>query len=386
MREFEQPFDVMALDAEYNLVSLVVYNKLQWTKKCLEPGVFSIELTTEQYKKEWCYIYSPARRGLGRISQVNMRLKDNLITVTISGRFIEDDLNRMVVYPKPASEYSASVPHTSIINGPAWVGQSGTADVVAAAFFNGFKSITYKGYDVGDYTGSTLKERTYTLDIVSGTIDTEHGDYVRAEHNRNGEYLGRKISQILKFSHAFYEVNYDYQTNIKTFDIKHGKNLTNNNNEGNNPVIFSSQNGTIASAGIVKANTDTKDNVISFRRDETNGTDVLVDGLPNSIGRFLSYESLPLTFYYPDDHDFRVATLQANTNALGEHEDKVNVSFSIFGGAYQYMKDYDLGDLVTITIPEIDLDIDVQIIGCYEVVQNGVWNLDLEFGTPIKRR
>ncbi len=384
-KDYEKPFDIMALDENYNLVSLVVYNKLQWTRKCLEPGIFSVELTTEQYDNSWVYIYTPSRRELGRISQVNMQLKNNLVVVTVSGQFIEADLDKMVVYPKPASEYSVSAPHSSIINGPAWLGQSGTADSVAMAFFNGFKSITYMGYDVGDYSGTTLKERTYTLDIESGTIDTEHGEYVRAEHNRNGEYLGKKLSQILKFSHAFYEVNYDYQTNVKTLDIRHGRNLTNNNNEGNNPIVFSSQNGTIASAGIVKSNTGTKDNVVAFRKDETT-TDVLVNGYDSSTGRFLSYNSLPQTFDYPDDHDFRVAALQANTNILGDHEDKVNISLNIFSGAYDYIVDYDIGDIVTVKVPEIDLDIDVQIIACYEVVQDGVWSIDLEFGTPIKRR
>ena len=150
MANYEQPFDIMALDSSYNLVAIVTYSSIQWNRKCLEPGTFVIELTTEQYTNNWRYIYSPDRRELGRISQVNMSLDNGLITVTISGKFIEDDLNRMIVYPKPTEEYSASTPHTSIIDGPAWLGQSDDADVVAKAFFDGFKSITYMGYDVGD--------------------------------------------------------------------------------------------------------------------------------------------------------------------------------------------------------------------------------------------
>ena len=383
MANYEQPFDIMALDSSYNLVAIVTYSSIQWNRKCLEPGTFVIELTTEQYTNNWRYIYSPDRRELGRISQVNMSLDNGLITVTISGKFIEDDLNRMIVYPKPTEEYSASTPHTSIIDGPAWLGQSDDADVVAKAFFDGFKSITYMGYDVGDYSGTTLKERTYTLDINDGIIDS--GDYVRAEHHRNGEYLGRKISSILKPSYAFYQVNYDYQTNEKTFDIKHGRDLTNDNTDGNNPVVFSTLNGTIAKASVVKSNTDTKDIALAYKSDDTK-TEILIDGFDNAIGRFIVNQNMPSDEDYPVDLDYRLATLQSNTNVLYDASDKLNLSFEIFNGSYEYMIDFNVGDIVSIDIPELDMSVDAQIIGCYEIIQNGVWNLDIEFGTPLKRR
>ena len=383
---YEQPFDIMALDSSYNLISLVVYNKVQWSRKCLEAGIFSIELTTEQYSKDWCYIYSPQRRELGRISQVNMSIKNGNVTVTISGKFIEADLDRMVVYPKPTKEYSQSNPHTSIVNGVQWLGQSGDADDVAMAFFNGFKTITYMGYDVGDYSGSTLKERTYALDILQGTVDHDNGSYVRAEHNRNGEYLGHKISTILKPSKAFYTVDYDRTTNEKTFNIRHGRDLTSGNAVGNNPIVFSTLNGTIASAGIVTSTTNTKDVGMGIQKNNETETFILIDGYDDAIGRFHKIDNLPNLNDYPNDHDYRVASLQNITNALSEQSDKLNLSFNVFDGSYEYVTDFDIGDVVSIKIPEIDVDVDAQIIGCYESIQNGVWNLSIEFGTPLKRR
>lgn len=382
---YEQPFDLMALDCSYNLIAIVVYNKVQWSRKCLEAGIFSIELTTEQYSRDWCYIYSPQRRELGRISQVNMSIKNGNLTVTISGKFVEADLDRMVVYPKPTHEYSSSEPHTSIVNGVQWLGQSGDADDVAMAFFNGFKTITYMGYDVGDYEGTDLKERTYTLDIAQGSIDQNNGSYVRAEHNRNGEYLGHKISTILKPSKAFYTVDYDRDTNEKTFNIRHGRDLTSGNAVGNNPIVFSTLNGTIASAGIVRSITDTKDVGIGIQQDE-NETIILIDGQADAIGRFHKVDNLPSVSDYPIDHDYRLASLQNITNSLADQADKLNLSFDVFDGSYEYVTDFDLGDIVSVNIPEIDVDVDVQIIGCYETIQNGVWSLNIEFGTPLKRR
>ena len=382
---YEQPFDVMALDSQYNLIAIVVYNKLQWNRKALEPGIFSIELTTEQYSNNWRFIYSPARRELGRISQVNLSLQNNLITVTISGKFIEADVDRMIVYPKPTNAYSASEPHTSIVNGPAWLGQSGNAGEVAMAFFDAFKTITYMGYDIGDYTGSTLKQRTYTLDVERGTIDLNHGNYQRAEHHRNGEYLGHKLSLILKPSHAFFTVDYNRETNAKVLNVRHGRDLTSGNSSGNNPVVFSTNNGTIASASVVRSNTDTKD-VGLATQSTTDEIIVIVDGYDDAIGRFHRVDNLPQEIEYPDDHDYRLAALQNITNILTDNQDKLNLDFNVFDGSYEYMIDFDIGDVVTVTLPEMDLDIDAQIIGLYETVQDGVWSLDMEFGDPLKRR
>ena len=387
---YEQPIDVMALDAEYNLVAIVVYNKLQWNRKCLEAGIFSIELTIEQYDNSWQYIYSPQRRELGRISQVNLSINKGTTIVTVSGRFIEEELDKMVVYPKPTNEYSPSKPHTSIVNGPQWLSQDGTADEVALAFFRAFKTITYMGYDVEDTEGQTLKERTYALDILEGTVDTDHGEYHESSHNRNGEYLGHKISKILKFSHAYFQVNYNRDTNEKTFDIVHGRDLTSGNTEGNNPVVFSSQNGTIVKANIVKSDTETKDIGVSIQETYVDGDDteviVLVNGKNDATGRFLKVDGVAMLSDYPDDHDFRLATLKDIANYLNDTEDKLNLSFDVFDGSYNYVEDFDLGDVVSVVIPEIGIDADVQIVGCYETTQNGVWSLNLEFGTPLKNR
>ena len=382
---YEQPFDIMALDSAYNLIAIVVYNKLQWNRKCLEPGTFVIELTTEQYTNDWCFIYSPQRRELGRISQVNMSLKNNLITITVSGKFIEADVDRMIVYQKPTYEYSANQPHTSIVDDPGWLGQQGNAAEVAMAYFDAFKTIKYMGYDVGDYTGSTLKSRTYTLDIQRGTIDLNNGSYHRAEHNRNGEYLGHKLSLILKPSHAFFTVDYDRDDNTKTLNIRHGRDLTNENNIGNNPVVFSTKNGTIASAGVVRSNTDTKDIGLAFQSTE-NEDIIIVDGYDDAIGRFHKVDNMPALSNYSTDLDFRLATLQNITNILTDNQDKLNLSFNVFDGSYEYITDFDIGDVVTVDISEMDLDIDVQIIALYETIQDGVWSLDIEFGTPLKRR
>lgn len=385
---YEKPFDVMALDVNFQNVGIVAYNKLQWNRKCYDPGIFSIELTTNQYSNDWKYIYAPDRRELGIISQVNMSINaKNIVSVTISGKFLEAELDRMVVYPRPTHFYDAQHDtYTSILPGnPDWLTPPGNPNAAEAAmaFFNGFKSISYMGYDVEDTTGETLQERSFSLDIEQGTIDTAHGSYKNSEHHRNGEYLGHKLGLILKPSNAFVTVDYNYQTNAKVLNVRHGRDLTSENESGNNPVVFSSQNGTIVKGGVVRSNTDTKDVCIAWQKDESL-TLVMVNGHTNAIGRFLPRETLPNLEDYAYDKPYRVAANSDARNDLGENEDKLNLSFSTFDGSYEYMIDFDIGDVVSISIPEIGLSADVQIVGCYESVQNGVWSLDIEFGTPLK--
>jgi hypothetical protein len=50
------------------------------------------------------------------------------------------------------------------------------------------------------------------------------------------------------------------------------------------------------------------------------------------------------------------------------------------------MEDFDIGDMISIEVPEIDLSLDAHIVGCYEVVKNGIWTLSLEVGSTILRK
>ena len=51
--------------------------------------------------------------------------------------------------------------------------------------------------------------------------------------------------------------------------------------------------------------------------------------------------------------------------------------------SYEYRTDFDLGDLCSIEIPEMDLSAQARLIGCYEVMKSGQWSMTMEFGTPI---
>lgn len=390
---YEEPFEVKALNSNFELVSLIMYNNLQWTRKFHECGQFTIVLTGRQYDKSWKYIYAEARKELGVISQVNWSKENYIEQTIISGYFLENEVNNMLVYPKPKQfleDTNAKATCLSNQTSPTWTMQIGDADVVAKKFFDDFKSITWTNYDFEDVTGNNLVTTTKTLDISFGSI--ENGDYHHAEYARNGERLGDKIYKILKPSGASYEIIFDYMDHTKVMNFIHGKDLREDNTEGNNPVVFTSANGNIISASLVVSNTDTKDAVISYTSSEDNVL-VLINKKSDSIGRFTKNGlTTSLDDYFADkdnptaaeDKNFKLAVMANSEEVVKNYEDKQNIEFKIYRGSYKYMEDYDLGDLISIEINEIGLSVDARIVACYEVVKKGVWELTLEIGTPLR--
>lgn len=379
MGQYEKPFTLKALDSNFNLVALVAYSNLQWSRKFHEAGIFSVVVDASQYSTDWKYIYTEKRQEVGKITQVNWVKKKNSTTVTLSGYFLESELNNMVCYKKP-THYYGDGGSIDAVTAPSWTTQSGTADEVAEAFFEAFKYIKYTNYDIG---GDTMVTHENELNIEFGSI--ESGNYHQSVHNRNNELLGNKLYSILKPSGGSFKVAFDYVNRKKVLNIVIGKDRTWGNAERNNPVLLSSTNGTLTSASIVTSTTNTKDAVVQTLNTEDEVI-VLVNGLPNSSGRFVHQEILASNTDYATAEAFKTAVMNDARQVLYDYEDIYNFDFDAEFGAYEYLEDFDLGDLISVNVPEIGLSADVRIIACYEVVKNGVWSMSIEVGTPILRK
>ena len=59
--------NVLALDKDFQIVSMLAYTNLQWTRKYYESGTFSIEIPVNQYRDDMKYIYTKDRREMGLI-------------------------------------------------------------------------------------------------------------------------------------------------------------------------------------------------------------------------------------------------------------------------------------------------------------------------------
>ena len=397
--KYEAPFSLKILDENCDLVTLINYTSVQWDREFNTVGKFVVEGVIGEYNRNtWKYVYTEKRKELGRISQVNWKKDANKSTITLSGYFIEAEVNKMICYAKPTHFDDDTDTHygTSILStdAPTWVTSEGTADNVAIAFFNGFKQISIRNYQVGDFEGTQgIKTNTYALDIQLGTVAS--GDYHYSIHTRNNEQLGNKLYDILKESYASYEVVLDYINKVKRLNIIHGIDRTQDGHDfGVNPILLSSKNGTIKKVSLVTSDTDTKDAVIQYSQDDTQ-TLILANVLPNSIGRFVaeSMRSSQSDFINEDtpasttqDNLHKLSVMADASDILNDKKDVLNIQFDYINASYSYMEDFDLGDIISVEIPEIGISVDTQIIACHEVIKSGVWSLSLDVGTTTLRK
>lgn len=356
-------FNVKALNANYELIALLRSTNLQWNRKYHEAGMFSIQLPLEQYSSDIRFIYTNARPEMGKVTQKNYISQNGYRYMQLSGYFLENELDRHVVYQSGAS---------NITNAPSWLYQSGKAEDVAYAYFNGFKTITTSAV-------------SSSLGIAAGTSQSRGKDSI---HYRNGEYLGYKIYDILKPSGMSYRVPYDFVENTRKFEVWSGLDRTEENTEGNNPVIFSTKYGNIKNPNVVIDETDYKNACLITNEQTVNDTSTYTSRAvfsPNEGDTeycFLQQNSRLNRNDYTEA-DFTAALDNEGANALSESVRVINVEFDAMEGSYEYMTDFDLGDLCNIEIPEMGLSAQARLIGCYEVMKSGQWTMTMEFGTPI---
>lgn len=397
--KFESPFSIKILDDDFNLVTIINYKSLQWDRMFNQVGKFVIDGVTggKFNRATWKYVYSEKRRELGIISQVNWKKEGSISNLTLSGLFAENELNKMICYQMPTAYADDAGVHygTSILKtgAPLWATAEGTADQVARAFFNGFKQISFRNYLVGDFEGTREVDITRQLDISFGSI--ESGVYKYAIHNRNNEPLANKLYNILKESAGSIEVVLDYDNRTMALNILHGVDRTQAGHaQGVNPIVFTSANGSIKTANIVTSNTDTKDAVIQYSSNDEQ-TLILVNALPDCEGRFVaeSMGSSQNDFINEEtvdkaagDKAHKLSVMADASTFLLDARDVLNIEFDFVTSSYKYIEDYDLGDIVSIDIPEIDISVDAQIVACHEVVKSGVWSMSIEVGKTILRK
>lgn len=335
---------------------------LQWSRKYYEPGIFSIQIPIEQYSSDIEYIYTKNRPEIGKVKQINYLNERNYKNIQLSGYFLEKELDRHVVYPKGTS---------NILDAPEWINFSGKAEDVAYAFFEAFKQISTDTF-------------SSNLGILSETSKSRGKNSV---HARNGEYLGKKIYDILKPSEMSYKTGYDFENNTKTFSVWSGVDRTEGNAGNNNPVIFSTKYGNIKNPNILISKTDYK-NACIVSNEQINGETnsytsraVLKETDDEEI-RFLSLMSSLSKSDYTDS-GFIEALENEALNELEKHQVLINVEFDAMEGSYEYMKDFDMGDKCSLEFPEMNLSLQAVLIGCYEVIKSGKWTMTMEFGEPV---
>ena len=360
-----QGFNVMALNANYELIGLVRSTNLQWTRKYYESGTFSLQIPLEQYNSDVAYIYAKDRQEMGVVTQINYVNKKGYRNVQLSGYFLENELNNMIVFPKGV---------TNIVNGPDFASVEGYAEDVAYTFFNAFKQMLF-----------VQGQETINVGLdINSVVSKARGK--KSIHTRNGEKLGAKIYDILKPSEMSYRVKYDFEANKKVFEVWQGLDRTEEQTE-NNPVVFSTRYGNIKNPNILIDNTDYKNGYIvvgEYTVNDVKNTYVrAVQKEPAEVNSYIYVKASSNKADYATDAEYYAAIESEGREASHKFASIINVEFDAMEGSYEYMKDFDIGDLCNLEIPEINISAKARLINCYEVYKGSSNSLSLEFGTPI---
>ena len=360
----KKKIEIMGLDSDFNIVTLLEYSNLQWRRKYYEPGTFSVVLPASQYSEDIKYIYSKDRPEVGEITQVNYYFKNEGPMFALSGYFLEKQLDRRIVYPNGIG---------NITNAPNWVSQSGAAEDVATAFFDAFKDV--------EYTVDNVQKES--LLGIATSQSQGRGHY--SEHERGEEYLGSKIYTILKPSEMSYRIVYDHINATTTFECWKGHDRTQDNEDDENPVVFSTAFGNLVNPNIVLSGSEYKNCYIVKHSYNENNADV-VKLIANeertandTADRFIKVQASINKEDYATDADYLQAMMNSGHEELIKNKPTMSFDFDAMEGSYEYLTDFDLGDKCSLEVPEIQLSAEAILTGCNEVIKAGTWKLTMEF-------
>ena len=250
---------------------------------------------------------------MGEITQINFINQRGYKAINISGFFLENWLNKRVVYRKGTS---------NIVGGPEWMNQEGNAEDVAYAYFNAFKDVS-------------ISQSGDTVDCILGI---ESGQSLSrgkiSNHERCGEKLGSKIYSILKPSEMSYRILYDFEENKKVFSVWSGYDRTQDQSE-NNPVTFSTRYGNIKNPNILIETTNYCNSCII---DNENNGAVYERALLNKAAEddeyiFSYVKSSVNKNDYDSDTDFYSALEAEGKTGLNERVKLINVEFDAREGS-----------------------------------------------------
>lgn len=330
---------LLALNSNFEPVAYLPYFNLQWTREYYKVGQFSVQIAVADYSPDMAYLYTPDRAETGIIQMVELTENVKGRLVQLSGYFLEALLNDKIVYPTyyakggiPAAvvdmlrKYKDDIPLMTVADAPA----------------------TQADDTAWQETGSPLADIAYT-----------------------------KL-QTLQYS---LRCRYNYEANTITAEVWQGKDRTQEQTE--NPyVVFSDGFGNLNEITASRDTSNYRNYAVVTGEDQNEQPKVAYADLSDGgYKRWLYVEATDV--WDPEEQteaEYTESLRQQGLDALLDYAIVTNVDIQAASSGFEYLRDWDLGDLVDVVVEDIGLTIQARIVTVREVFKEGNHTVEIELG------
>ena len=204
----------------------------------------------------------------------------------------------------------------------------------------------------------------------------------RVDFQETGANLDEKLYELLYPFELSFRIEYDYVNNKFTFVLYRGRDLTQDNTQGNNFVTFSTAFGNIEEPDVMIDSSKYKNYAIICGEGQSEERiyveyDARKDKNEKIRKLFVDARSERMG----DDTtlaDYKNVLIQKGIEKLAECQIEENINFNLDTDSYEYKVDFDLGDKVDVVVDDIGLVMTARIRNVFEVIKSGYRTLELE--------
>lgn len=336
------PFQIIEYD--------IPYSNLVWNRRYYDYGEFQIQIDPDLYDPDsWTFITTPDSDEMGLIQKVEYT-SENGGRLVLSGMFAESLLDNAVLLGANYGVYAQS-----------------TVDW-CEKLFEAF------------YVPDTVSLR-FPISLSKASISGGVGGFLEIDV---GKGLGSRIMAYLNNLSASYSVKANSSETGGVFHIWRG--LDRSASQGDRaPVIFNSYCGDIYDISIVRDESPVK-NIAIVEYENTNGgkTTIRVPStdpfIPAAAGYYkeVFVSSSGFDSSATDEQRAQQAR-QDGMEALYEAKPVMDVDATVYDPS-GLRRDYDLGDVVTLQIPEVGITDNTRIVETTEIFNSEGKTIELGFG------
>lgn len=324
-------------DKDYNIICIFYPMEAQWNRRYYNVGDFSLQLPTDQYDENVVYMTCDKREEIGIVSKRQSKIDEaGKAYVQISGYFYEIVMDDDIIYPA----YDG--------------GQNNRVDLEINRLV-----LTYKS---GDFVIDAATEAGTPCDF----------------HAEIGKSLMDQCYYILQLHQMSQRIRY---RNKFVYNIWKGLDRTVNNQVHNNPIVFSPEYGNLKNPDIIMDESGYKNYAIVHCEFKDSDIYEVVDlHQPNEKVRKTYVDMTLDSDEELTEQQVRLKMVEAGKTELNNSCSSIlNTSFDLLADTYEYMVDFDLGDLVTVKIGEV-FNANVRIIAINEIFNSDGHNINIEVG------